>query len=143
MIFDRTQYHIIRSKEILENKIKKGIDLTEDEAECIRRGFFTVDTINRISSKIIELHSALEDLGYTVYELLFNKESFSIGDFFNDTDFTLLFQNALGLERSYYGEESNIIDSINQDYSFESINRLERFLYELDNKLQEEKNNEN
>lgn len=131
MIFDRTQEHIIKSRQIFSSKIKKGIELTEDDMWYIDRGFFTVSTINRIIGKIKELYQILEERGYSAEGFGFTKEHYSEGEFFFEENFFELFENAMILERAYYGT-NDIIGKIKKIYHYESMNRLEKFLHDLE-----------
>lgn len=132
MIFDRTQEHIIRSKQIFSSKIKKGIALTKDDLWNLERGFLTADTINRIIGKEKELYQILVGFGYPVNDLFFLKDIFSKGDFFMDENFHNLFENAAALEKAFYGEKSNIVGKIKKTYHYESINKIEKFLHDLE-----------
>ena len=54
MIFDRTQEDIEKAYE-LRSKLQNGDSLTESEMTLLERGTLTINTLNRIEEKIIQL----------------------------------------------------------------------------------------
>lgn len=83
MIFDRNTQDVEKARQIRDEKVKKNIQLTEEEQETMRRGFLTIETINEIEKKERELWYTLREMGYyNIFKSANNKTDWTLIDVF-------------------------------------------------------------
>lgn len=135
MIFNRTLNDVENSLKIREEKVKKGIELSQDDLDILEKGFLTVGTINRIEQKQQELSKKFIEIGY------FNNiesKSWEFGDFFLKTDFDRIFKNNTILKDSFFVFSTTPI-VVNNKVHFENLNKIEKMLYDLQEMLDDVK----
>ena len=64
MIYNRTLKDVENAREIIETKVKKFLELTEEEISILNIGYVSLDTINRIENKQAILKDILNSMGY-------------------------------------------------------------------------------
>ena len=79
MIFNRTLNDVKDAIKIREEKVKKNVELSEDDLETLEKGFLTIQTLNRIEQKQKELSEKFVQIGY--FNTIESK-SWKFGDFF-------------------------------------------------------------
>ena len=129
MVFDRTIEDVKKAIEIRSTKVKNFQELTDDEISTLEKGSITINTLNRIEKKQMELKSLLNGMGYwnTPIE---NKEWFD-GDIFDITNFQRIIENINILKNAFftfYGTPS----TPTARYYFSNINDLEKILYDIE-----------
>ena len=129
MIFDRTQEDIEKAYE-LRSKLQNGDSLTESEITLLERGTLTINTLNRIEEKIIQLKPLLDEMDYrskSIHSRLWDYE-----DYFKQSDFDRILQNIFNLRTAsiLYEDTQPVPENNYKKYS--DINDAERILYDLE-----------
>jgi hypothetical protein len=138
MIFDRRLEDVLLSKEIIEKKVKSFLPLTDEEINVLERGTLNLSTINRIENKQVELVEKFAEIGYWV-EPITNKTWNKNSLFFYD-DFERINKNMDTLRKSFF-ENKKMPKTPNVSYDFQTINDLEKILYELEEMIAEVRQN--
>lgn len=138
MIFDRTQSDVDSAKNIRETKLKKFSTLSDSDISVLEKGFFTFNTINRIENKQIELKQLLNTLGYLNISIV--NKTWALGDDFSESDFQRIIDNENLLRESFF-VYSYTPDTPGISFYFEDINSLEKILYDIENMVDDVKNN--
>lgn len=138
MIFDRRLEDVLLSREIIEKKVKSFLPLTDEEINVLERGTLNLSTINRIENKQVELVEKFAEIGYWV-EPITNKTWDKNSLFFYD-DFERINKNMDTLRESFF-ENKKMPKTPNVSYDFQTINDLEKILYELEEMIAEVRQN--
>ncbi len=128
MIYDRTQADVDAAIVLRETKIKVFQSLTASEIETLERGTLTINTLNRIETKQKELQELLNGIGYWDINII-NKE-WNETQVFDETEFNRIVNNVNVLRSAFFA----YADTPTQPkavYHFDSINSLEKILYDL------------
>lgn len=128
MITDRTQFDVKRAKSIIEEKVKKFIELTSVEEKTLERGTVTINTINRIEDKQAEIQEILNDMGYWNVSIL-NKK-WNLGDVFRQSDLDRIVENNSMLRSAFYALKDSPVNAIGK-YHYSEFNSLERILLDI------------
>lgn len=130
MITTRTQSDVDNALKLRETKVKDFKSLTEDDVNTLERGMFTINTLNRIEEKQVELKNLMNDLGYWNTSIR-NKIDWGYTDIFTETDFQRIIDNENILIDAFFTHNDT---PITPDISFHynDINSLERILVDLD-----------
>lgn len=128
MITDRTQLDVQKAKNIIEEKVKKFIELTSAEEKTLERGTVTINTINRIEDKQVEIQEILNDMGYWNVSIL-NKK-WSSGDVFRQSDLDRIVENNSMLRSAFYALKDSPVNAIGK-YHYSEFNSLERILLDI------------
>lgn len=128
MITDRTQFDVKRAKGIIEEKVKKFIELTSAEEKTLERGTVTINTINRIEDKQAEIQEILNDMGYWNVSIL-NKK-WNLGDVFRQSDLDRIVENNSMLRSAFYALKDSPVNAIGK-YHYSEFNSLERILLDI------------
>lgn len=138
MIFDRTQSDVNFAKNIRETKLKKFSTLSDSDISVLEKGFFTLNTINRIENKQKELKQLLNTLGYLNISIV--NKTWALGDDFSENDFQRIIDNENLLRESFF-VYSYTPATPGISFYFEDINSLEKILYDIENMIDDVKNN--
>lgn len=138
MIFDRTQSDVDSAKNIRETKLKKFSTLSDSDISILEKGFFTFNTINRIENKQKELKQILNTLGYLNISIV--NKTWALGDDFSENDFQRIIDNENLLRESFF-VYSYTPTTPSISFYFEDINSLEKILYDIENMIDDVKNN--
>ena len=130
MIFDRTQSDVDSAKNIRETKLKKFSTLSDSDILVLEKGFFTFNTINR--------KQLLNTLGYLNISIV--NKTWALGDDFSESDFQRIIDNENLLRESFF-VYSYTPDTPGISFYFEDINSLEKILYDIENMVDDVKNN--
>ena len=128
MIFDRTQ-NDVDTAIILRNKKVKGFEsLTSEEINTLERGTITINTLNRIENKQMELANLFSQLSINVEIKNKNWEETQI---FNRAEFQRILDNLNVLVKNFcvYSNTPNVPKI---SYHFEDINAIEKILFDLE-----------
>ena len=128
MIFDRTQNDVDTAIHLRNEKIKKFEILTNEEINTIERGTITINTLNRIENKQMELANLFSQLSINVNIENKNWEQTQI---FNEIEFQRILDNLNELVKSFY-VYSNTPNVPKISYHFEDINAIEKILFDLE-----------
>ena len=128
LIYDRTDFDVSEAKKIISEKIKKFIETTEEENTILRRGTITLETIDRIINKQIEL----SNLFYSSFYLgnAIEKMNFTEIGIFKETDFDKMIENGETLRNRFFDYKSTPSRAVPK-YDYQNINAIERLLYDL------------
>ena len=129
MIYNRTQKDVDDSIKIRNEKIENFLDLTQTEIETLEKGSITINTLNRIENKQIELKLLLNDLGY--WDTSIENKSWRYEDIFDETEFNRVVQNTLVLKKAFF-TFSDTPRTITTTYEWQNLNALEKILHDLD-----------
>lgn len=131
MIYNRTLADVQEAKRIREEKAKNLLPLTDEEKETIERGFYTVNTVNRIEQQEMILTNLLHSMGYYNIGLASdNNFEWTINKFFKKIDHERLVNKCKVLREGflsapYYSDlPSNRVDYI-------QLNNLEKALADI------------
>lgn len=133
MIYNRTIADVRRAVQLRKSKVEKGRELTDAEKQLMERGFFTINTANRIESKQAELNRLFEEMGY--YGANVETKEWNLGDVFLQQDLARLCENASKLKRAFFVYATTPYDAMPKFFFWET-NLLEKILYDLE-KMQE------
>lgn len=129
MIFDRTLEDVNNSKKIREEKVKKGIALSQEEVDVLEKGFITIATLNRIESKQQDLKKTFNEMGY--YGTQITNKSWSMSGYFLQSDLNRIVKNNDILKNAYFIFSSTPTNAGSKAY-FEDLNKIEKMLYDLE-----------
>ena len=129
MIFNRTKDDVENALKIRDEKIKTFQELTNDDINTLERGFFTLNTIQRIQEKQTDLKGLFAEIGY--YNTPIIIKEFDSTMFFSEADFQQLIDNVNVLKNAFFAFSSTP-KTPPVSYHYEDINALEKILYDLD-----------
>lgn len=130
MIFERTQEDVDEAKKIRDEKVKNFKTLSEDEINTLERGFFTINTLNRIEQKQHELYTNLLEYGYDTSCI--NKTDWANNDIVVLSVYTRLLNNLDNLKNGFtYLKDGAATPTSMLD--IESMNAVEKILYDIEN----------
>lgn len=134
MIFDRTQEDIEKAYE-LRSKLQNGDSLTESEITLLERGTLTINTLNRIEEKIMQLKPLLDEMDYRSKSI--SSKLWDYEDYFKQSDFDRILQNIFNLRTAsiLYEDTPPVPENNYRKYSV--INDVERILYDLEEIINE------
>lgn len=138
MIFDRTYADVTSAQKIREEKIKRFVQLTEEEEEIMERGTITINTLNRIESKQNELKQTINEMGY--FDTSTTNKEWEINDIFDAKEFQRIVANNALLRKAFF-VFSNTPQNAAPKYIFSEINFLEKILYDIEMMATDIKNN--
>lgn len=129
MIFDRTLDDVNKAIDIRNSKVKTFQTLSDSEKIYLERGTITINTLNRIEQKQEDLHGIFNDMGY--FNMPIVHKTWTLNDMFDENELRRIFDNDRALKSAffYYAETPDVpVPS----YYYESINALEKILFDLD-----------
>lgn len=129
MIFDRTQADVSEAVEIRDEKIKKGIELSEDDINILERGTMTINTLNRIEERQETLKNLFNDMGY--WNALTTNKSWDLTQIFDESEFQRIIDNTNILREAFFVYASTP-KTPPVSYHWRNINDLEKILHDLD-----------
>lgn len=128
MIFDRTQNDVDTAILLRDTKVKKFEMLTESEIVTLEKGTLTINTLNRIENKQIEIAELFSNLSINVD---IENKNWEENQIFDKTEFQRILDNLNVLVKSFcvYSNTPNIPKI---SYHFEDINAIEKILFDLE-----------
>jgi hypothetical protein len=129
VIFNRTKNDVENALKIRDEKIKTFQELTDDDIEVLERGFFTLNSIQRIQEKQEDLKGLFAEIGY--YNTPIIIKEFDDTMFFSEADFQQLINNVNVLRNAFFAFSSTP-KTPPISYHYDDINALEKILYDLD-----------
>jgi hypothetical protein len=139
MIYDRTQADVDEAVRIRKEKVQNFEDLTEEDIRILERGTLTINTLNRIEEKQEELKNLFAEDFY--FSEAMEHKSWTYTDYFKKSDFDRISKNLDSLKEAYFTYASTP-DTPNNNYTkFETINDIEKILYDLDIMINDVKSN--
>lgn len=129
MIFDRTPEIVDAAKRIRDEKVKNFYELTESDISILERGTLTINTLNRIEEKQEELKNLLNAMGY--WNTVTSNRRWDYSDIFNEEEYERILENTRVLRKAFF-VYSGTPDTPDVSYHFQSINDLERILFDMD-----------
>lgn len=129
MIFNRTEKDVVDAISIRDEKVKKGIALTDDDLYVIAMGFCGVDTLNRIEQKQIELRDIFENAGY--YNIPTHNKAWGGTDVLFNSDLKRIAENNKILRSSFYVLKETPQNAVGV-YHYEDFNKIEKILSDLE-----------
>lgn len=139
MIFDRTQTDINTANSIRENFVKKFKTLTTEQIAALERGTMTINTLNRIEGKQVELKNLINEIGYWNTTIT-NNTNWAIGDMFTESDFQRIIDNENILRNAFFTYQNTPVTP-KISFHYEDINSLEKILVDLDVMINDVKSN--
>lgn len=138
MIFDRTLQDVNNAIEIRNQKVQKGLSLTEEDIETLERGTLTIVTLNRIEDRQRELKNIFNDIGY--WNVPITNKIWDYTQIFDEIEFERILNNTNILKNAFfvYAETPN---TPSVSYHYEDINSLEKILFDLDVMINDVKSN--
>lgn len=140
MIYDRTYNDIVKANLIYYEKVQKFVDLTDEETAIMERAYFNLNTLNRVTAKLLEIWQLIGNVGGAISS---NNDVREWGEteIFTVSNFENIISNiALAvLQLDYFGvNTSTIQDGLNNlttEYVYTNINTLEKLLYDIEQAL--------
>ena len=128
MIFDRTQNDVDTAIVLRNTKVKSFANLTNEEIIMLERGTITINTLNRIENKQIEIVELFSNLSINVD---IKNKNWKEAQIFNRAEFQRILDNLNVLVKSFcvYSNTPNIPKI---SYHFEDINAIEKILFDLE-----------
>ena len=128
MIFDRTQEDVNAAISLRNQKVKVFEGLTSEEINTLERGTITINTLNRIENKQVEIAELFSQLSINVR---IENKSWTETQIFNKVEFQRILDNLNVLVKSFcvYSNTPNIPKI---SYYFEDINAIEKILFDLE-----------
>lgn len=138
MIYDRTEDDVKNAYD-LRQKITDGETLTAEETELLERGTLTINTLNRIENKVAQLKELINGIGYYGDDCELKEGDWDFSDDFTREDFLRIRACVNGLKKAFYVAKDST-EEIGTNYlTYETINRVEKTLFELENEFEEVK----
>ena len=128
MIFDRTQEDVDTAVRLRNEKVKEFKNLTSEEINTLERGTITINTLNRIENKQIEIAELFSNLSINVE---IENKSWKETQIFNKVEFQRILDNLNVLVKSFYVYR-NTPNVPRVSYHFEDINSIEKILFDLE-----------
>ena len=130
MIYDRTQNDVDTAVRLRNQKVQNFEPLTEDEIAILERGTITINTLNRIEEKQIELKNLFNEICYWDTSAVQNM-SWDYVDIFDSVEFERIIENTKILRNAFfvYKDTPQIP---NVSYHWQDLNSLEKVLHDLD-----------
>ena len=138
MITDRTPYDVAEAKKIRSSKIQKFVSLTEKELAVVEKGLVTLNTLNRIEQKQIELKETLANMGYYSGSVL-NKH-WNEGAYFFDEDLRRIVDNVAKLRNAFFVLKNTPSNPIAK-FHYEEFNKIEKILVDIETMILDVKQN--
>jgi hypothetical protein len=138
VIFDRTQNDVDAAIQLIEDKVKKFKELTQDEVDVLERGTITINTLNRIEQKQEELKNLFNNMGYGNTPI--TNKVWNENYIFNADEFRRIIDNTNVLRAAFF----TFKDTPNTppiSYHWKDTNSLEKILYDLDAMTKDVKSN--
>lgn len=137
MIYDRTQNDVDAAIHIRDTKVKNFEALTETEIATLEKGTLTINTLNRIEAKQEELKNLFNEMGY--WNTPITNKVWGKNDIFSVDDFRRIRDNTNILRQAFfvYNATPNTPPIA---YYWNTINSLEKILYDLDVIINDVKN---
>lgn len=129
MIYDRTSEDVRSAQEIISEKVKSFVELTDGEVETLERGTITINTLNRIENKQSELKTLFNNAGYWNTNIL--NKNWTFNDIFDASDFERILNNLDVLRTAFY-EYTSTPNTPNAVYDYKVINDIEKILFDLE-----------
>ena len=128
MIFDRSQEDVDAAIRLRNEKVKEFESLTIEEINTLERGTITINTLNRIENKQIEIVELFSNLSINVD---IENKNWEENQIFDKTEFQRILDNLNVLVKSFcvYSNTPNIPKI---SYHFEDINAIEKILFDLE-----------
>lgn len=126
MIVDRTRSDIDAAF-LARAKLQNGEELSESDFVSLERGTLTIETLNRIESKIKEIVSVINSMWYwntgTIQE-----KTWSYSDYFKQEHFDKILENIAKIKKAFLQKNSTpkVFGRNYRDYNV--INDVEMFL---------------
>ena len=134
MIYNRTLEDVENAREIIETKVKKFLELTEEELDILNRGYVSVNTINRIENQQTMLKNLFNSMGY--YNSHNENKEWGYSDIFKQIDLDRIVENTVLLRKAFF-TFSYTPENPNAKYYFEDFNRMEKILFDLEDMANE------
>lgn len=134
LIYDRTQQDVANAIKIRSEKVQKFQELTEDDIAILERGTITVNTLNRIEDKQVELRSLINDMGY--WNTPIRNKNWSTSEIFDEDNFQRILDNLNILKRAFFVYK-NTPNTPNVSYNFNDINAIEKILFDIELMIEE------
>lgn len=138
MIFDRTQIDVNAALSIRETNVKKFETLTDAEIETLERGTMTINTLNRIEEKQMELRGLFNQMGY--WNTPTTNKLWDYTQIFDETEFQRIIDNLVILRNAFFTYKDTP-KTPNVSYYYEDVNSLEKILHDLDVMINDVKSN--
>lgn len=138
MIYDRTAFDVEEAKRIRLEVIQKGVSPNETEIQYLERGMMTVNCLNRIEEKIVELKNIFNSIGYWNNDI--KEKHWDVTEIFNKEDFESIISKVDTIKKSFlvYSTTPSIPISM---YHYKNINDIEKILHDLDVMINDIKSN--
>lgn len=134
MIYDRTSKDVQNAREIVETKVKKFLELTDEELSILKKGYVSLDTINRIENQQKMLKDVLNSMGY--YNTSFKNKEWDYYEIFKQPDLERIVENTILLRKAFL-VFSYTPENPNAKYYFEDFNRMEKILFDLEEMIKQ------
>jgi hypothetical protein len=130
MIFDRKQIDVDTAIRLINEKVKTFQELSENEIKTLEKGTLTINTLNRIENMQEVLKGLFEEMGYFNTPISVKKWQYS--DIFKIEDFDRILNNLKLLKDAFFIFENTPDIPDNNYRKFQTINAVEKILYDLD-----------
>ena len=137
-IYNRTSESVKNSIEIRKEKISKGIALMENDLLTLSMGAITKEDINRIQLNIFNIGIELQNMGY-YFQSQIESKIYDKNDIFYQEDLQNWCNLVDKFKKAFFSYADTPIKPLAR-YSFEEFNKLEKILFDLNNRIGEVKN---
>lgn len=127
-MFDRTQQDVDKSIKIINEKIKKGLSISEEDVATLERGTITINTINRIEERQAYLKSLFDSQAYYTKPII--NYIWDYEKIFDESHFKALINDTYILRDSFF-DYAETPKELFLDYTYQNINNLEKILFDL------------
>lgn len=131
MITDRTANDVSLAK-TLRAKLQSGQSLSDAETSIMERGTMTINTLNRIENKQVELKELLGNKGY--YNTPIQNKTWEYTECFKENDFQRILNN-LNVLRNAFFVYTDTPGTPLVSFRYENINALEKVLFDIETML--------
>lgn len=138
LIYNRTLASAESAVKIRKEKISKGIDLTENDLLILSMGAITKEDINRIQLNIFNIGIELQNMGY-YFQSQIESKTYNKNDVFYQEDLQNWCNLVDKFKKAFFPYADTPIKPLAR-YSFEEFNKLEKILFDLNNRIGEVKN---
>jgi hypothetical protein len=134
MIYDRTAEDVAEAIRIRSEKVQKFLELTDEEIATLEKGTLTINTLNRIESKIQDLQERITKEAYFTPSV--TVKSWSAEQIFVYNEEVTRILNNIDILREAFYVKKDTPKNPNLAINYSNINDIEKILHDIESVLE-------
>ena len=128
MIFNRTSADVASAVNIIENKLKKSLSITEEERQVLELGTINIATLNRIYEAQHDIADKIKNMGY--WGASAEPKVWDSSDVFFENDLLHVISTNEQLKTAFF-KKDDTPSKPKSEYTISTINAIEKTLSDL------------